>query len=361
VKAVYAISMFVLLGVSGARSTLGEETYTLRSLGTLGAYAAEVKSMNESAQAVGTLETGFIPEREHAFLSSAGETRELHAAVLQVEHCVLMRSDGRFIADSGLIVGWVWCSGAELRRGWPGHSFAYVNGAVTELRGVAGRGTSKAFPVGGQDGVHLWEIDAQGSAHDTGRLEGASGFPTAMNARGEVVGWSVTASISPRAWLWSDRRVQDLGTLGGPSSKAFAINDSGDVVGAADLSGDERHAFLYRHGAMRDLSTLGGRVSVAYDINASGQIVGWSAPEPDVAGAHASSRGRAFLYENGQMKDLNRRLVGPEAQFVTLQEAVAINEAGVIAANGMDSRDSGLHAGARAYLLTPTSTEHSQR
>ena len=131
-------------------------------------------------------------------------------------------------------------------------------------------------------------------------------------------------------------------------SKALAINAVGEIVGAAGRSDDDQHAFLYRAFSMRDLGTLGGRTSVAKGINNKGQIVGWSEGAPASAGGR-SSQNRAFVYADGQMKDLTSHLVGPAAQFVTLLVATAINDAGVIAASGRDSRSPGIHA----YLLRP--------
>lgn len=79
----------------------------------------------------------------------------------------------------------------------------------------------------------------------------------------------------------------DLGTLGGSSSHAYDINDSGQVVGDSD-----GYAFLYDGGNMIDLNTLlptgsGWELSVAYGINDSGQIVG--------QGSNINGDTRAFL------------------------------------------------------------------
>jgi len=86
-------------------------------------------------------------------------------------------------------------------------------------------------------------------------------------------------------------------------------------------------------------------------INTGGQIVGFS-DEEEIGASREPAHGpgaRAFLYEDGQMKDLTRLVVGPDATFVKLQEATAINDAGMITANGTDSRSPGMHA----YLLKP--------
>jgi len=83
----------------------------------------------------------------------------------------------------------------------------------------------------------------------------------------------------------------DLGTLGGPNSAALAVNASGQVVGYSRTtsSGAETHAFSWTPaGGMVDLGTLGGSSSTALAVSASGQVVGYS----DVAGnAALRSRG----------------------------------------------------------------------
>src|SRR4028119_791428 len=104
--------------------------------------------------------------------------------------------------------------------------------------------------------------------------------------------------------------VQALGTLSGqnscqPYSKPYGINDLGHVVGESPLGGCYEgsiiHAFLYKDGQMKDLNTLMGIDSsfytIATDINDSGQIVGND--------YNSNWEPHAFLYDstNG-MKDL---------------------------------------------------------
>lgn len=185
----------------------------------------------------------------------------------------------------------------------------------------------------------VWE-SARASVRELPPLPGdTSGAATAINDRGQVVGISGTCDqavgrlTAAHAVLWENGRPTDLGNLGGNSwNTPMAINERGDVVGFASQFGDDPdnpnlHAFLWtRRGGIRDLGTLPGDVtSQANGINERGQVVGVSC---DAAGAC-----RAFLWENGAMKDLNA-LVAP-------------NYAGVLT-NGQDIDDQGVITG-RAF------------
>jgi probable HAF family extracellular repeat protein len=80
----------------------------------------------------------------------------------------------------------------------------------------------------------------------------------------------------------------DLGDLGGGLSHASAINDRGQVVGYSSTPAFETHAFVWTAGeGMRDLGTLGGSYSVATDINDRGQVVGYSTAALDSEEYHA--------------------------------------------------------------------------
>ncbi len=114
---------------------------------------------------------------------------------------------------------------------------------------------------------------------DLGTLPGGdSSQATGINDRGQVVGYSSTASGSTHAFLFEHGVMTDLGTLpGGNSSQATGINDRGQVVGYSSTASGSPHAFLFEHGVMTDLGTLpGGTFSFAFGINNRGQVVGYS-------------------------------------------------------------------------------------
>jgi probable HAF family extracellular repeat protein len=67
----------------------------------------------------------------------------------------------------------------------------------------------------------------------------------------------------------------DLGTLGGSSSSAAALNNRGQVVGWSTTASGETHAFVWDNGVMIDLSPEKAS-SFASDINDRGEIVGSS-------------------------------------------------------------------------------------
>jgi len=219
-------------------------------------------------------------------------------------------------------------------------------------------------------------------------LGGEQGFATSVNSRGQVVGWAETPVHDPtcnapqvlqfRAVLWEPekRTKRELPPLPGDSTTAAtAINSKGQVVG---ISGDcdiavgqrsARHSVIWNNGVPTDIGDLGGDFwHTPMDINEHGDVVGFSNPPyvvgidfnplafiwtkdggikslgklagdtssqalginnwGQVVGVSSGDLNRAFLYENGVMKDLNK-LVGagfPDLLIV----AQHINDAGVI-------------------------------
>ena len=138
---------------------------------------------------------------------------------------------------------------------------------------------------------------------DLGTLGGAFSGPTAVNARGQVVGVSTTATDERHPFLWENGTITDLGTLNAPPqlcgitcSEATAINDRGQVVGFTRTATGQAHAFLWENGTITDLGTLGGAFSTAQAINARGQV----------AGSSTTAAGQ----EHGSLWDITGKLAG---------------------------------------------------
>jgi len=330
------------------------QKYTIVDLGALGLAQGNsvALGMNSAGDVVGY---AFEPRGgywKHAFVYSHGQQREIRV------ECYNPRAAG--INDSGDVI--VQCVGGSSES-----SFVIRDGKVLpefvlhrqlQLRAINNSGEA----VGNYYGdfpppdcscfraVHWKELIFSDLAPLGGRYrEFVDANATAINDAGQVVGeahrrWSPTHAV-----VWAADGVRDLGTLGGQASSASGINATGQVVGSAETSAHERHAFLYRNGVMKDLGALGGD-SGASAINASGQIVGTS--RIDRKAQHfwnTPPATRAFLYQKGGMADLNSLVTGPLAGSITLQEAPAINDSGLIAATGLDART----GARRAYLLVP--------
>ena len=170
------------------------------------------------------------------------------------------------------------------------------------------------------------------------------GFAFGINDHGQAVGTSglcsntalppfATGPQAPHAVLWEkDGTPVDLGSLvsGGTINIPGAINDWGEVAGGSQSSGGAPHAFLWaKQTGIQDLGTLSGDFLSAapccHTINNKRQIVGFSLPGP-------LGSGRAFLWQNGIMTDLNTLIPANSPWY--LQSALSINDAGEIAGYG---------------------------
>ena len=184
---------------------------------------------------------------------------------------------------------------------------------------------------------------------DLGSLGFGGSVPSAVNATGQVTGYSYLLTLVPdpagcppnypnpkkcvehpwHAFLYSNGQMTDLGTVGGGNfSEGNAVNRSGQVAGASATNNGGSDAFLWNGKKMINLgqqAPLNGSDSDATGINDSGQVVGrygtTGTPE------------HAFLYSNGTMTGL------PEPGFTGPDgcEADAINNTGQIAGACADS------------------------
>jgi probable HAF family extracellular repeat protein len=135
---------------------------------------------------------------------------------------------------------------------------------------------------------------------DLGTLGGRTSVATAINAAGQIVGYSENANGKIRAFIWTNGVMRGLGHLGGGQSWAYGVNKRGQVVGHSITAAQEQHAFIWTNGVMKDLGTLGGGNSSAIGIDSSGTVVVGSS-ETDKEWPWET---HAVQWKNGQIIDL---------------------------------------------------------
>jgi probable HAF family extracellular repeat protein len=253
------------------------------------------------------------------------------------------------INDKGVIVGLVGQYSG-------GRGFVYQDGVIRQLPAsgdgdwplaIGPTGTIAGFITDGpwhdQNVVEVWESPNAAPRilpHGTHEYPGVIG----VNERGDVL--ITMDKYKPgfyqdhRAVIWRDGAYVDLGDLADssiadPWTYANAWNNSGQVVGRSQVRDPKvvdsylhlYHPYLWENGVMRDLGVLAPLPcpapnsaidcswGEAVDINAHGVVVGNS--------AGADGKTRAFMWENGVMRDLG---VSPGRTT----EALAINDRGQV-------------------------------
>jgi len=203
---------------------------------------------------------------------------------------------------------------------------------------------------------------------DLGTLGGSTSQAHGINAKGWIVGESLTKESQDHAFVYHDGpmfdvgvtggmsigyavndagqtggcyfgdhfqafvaadKVAAIGTLGASHSSGFALNSRGHSVGDSYTSDLKHHAFLWDGKEMHDLGTLGGSFSAARGVNANDVVVGW-AYLPNGA-YHAYAGGTAGLVDLGTLGG-------------SCSAADAVNDAGAIAGYSYLEGNQKLHA-----------------
>jgi probable HAF family extracellular repeat protein len=191
-----------------------------------------------------------------------------------------------------------------------GNDSASAATAISDRGHVVGISGECDQSVGRESARHavMWR---DGKVIDLGNL-GADTWntPTAITPRGDiVVGFANTPGADPdapsfRAWLWTERKdirckkrpgtnLCDLGTLDvGGTAEAWGVNDRGQVVGTACAPDGSCRAFLWEKGRMKDLDRMKGDyphlLLNAMDINDRGEITGRAMVNPTTFEAYVA-------------------------------------------------------------------------
>jgi probable HAF family extracellular repeat protein len=301
------------------------QTYTATDLGILGGGATPA-GINTSGQVTGTFETASIVP--HAFLATNGAIADLGT----LSSSSPAYSIGYALNKAGQVVGQ---SEVNVNGGTSFHAFLYSDGSLIDLdtvdfessaNGINSSGQIAGYAAASSGGAYYAAMFTGGHSINLGTIPGGGSCEAqGINDNGQLIGFcDVDGGNNTHAFLYNQGKMIDLGTLAGSSttfvSWAYAINNRGQVVGYSETASGATHAFLYSGGSMTDLGVIAGQTgSVAYAVNNLGQVVG-------------SSGSHAFLYTGGAMTDLNSVVTLPSG--VTLFSAAGINDSGQITAEG---------------------------
>ncbi len=179
-------------------------------------------------------------------------------------------SKGQLAGSFGSVFG-VWTNGVVAPLPLPaGATYAYAYD-ISENGNVAGF----AYYTG--TNVYLAVAWINGQPQLIGSLPGdVKGFARAINAAGQVVGYSYSSTNKSHAFVWENGVISDLGFASDVISFATGINDSGQIVGGFVPAGSQAgHPFISQNGTTTDLAAVAGNRSCSLvDINAQGQLVG---------------------------------------------------------------------------------------
>lgn len=329
--------------------------YSVTGLGNMGLQGAFASGLSQNGQVVGY---GYA-------LDPAGELFTQRAPFVYSAGVVTSIPDHNGLAvlptginDAGQIVGYSYTVDATfgvpnyqralLSNGGPYQDIGTLGGTRARPRAInnAGQIAGTSRIVGSTD-THAF-LYSGGVMTDLGAPADGRSSGTAINELGVVAGTITLPDFSVHAALFkAGGVVEDLGSLGGGSTTAVnGINDRGQIVGFSDTTEQGPnfpvvHAFVYEDGVMKDLGSFAGKeFTDATGINNRGQIVG-------LAFSGSEFDNQVFLWESGQMYDINQLLDPALAAGWTITGVYAINDLGQIAGDGI------LNGVRQAVLLTP--------
>ncbi len=345
-NAVFGMNAFgSVVGVSSTASGLDAALWSPSGKGTVlqdagGQGVSFAYAINAFGWSVGTSNTA-NGGSDAVLWSPSGKATVLQDAGGQGNSGVYNGSfNGQEINNAGWSVGYsrTASGGSEAVLWSPSGKARVLQGADGGALAINDAGQS----VGVSDaGAVLWSPSGKATVLQDAGGQGSS-QPTAINAFGQSVGYSRTASGAYEAVLWSPSGkatvLQDAGGEG--FSQPNAINAAGWSVGfsnAATASFGQDAVLWSPSGKATVLQDAGGQgISGAFDIN----DLGWSVGESFTPGFNSD----AVLWSpSGNVTDLGT-VLGPAWSDT---EALGINDLGDIFGNG------NYQGGSYGFLLTP--------
>jgi probable HAF family extracellular repeat protein len=293
---------------------------------------SQANDLNNAGQVVGWLQAG---DAYHGFVWGNGLLTDIGTLGGRDSNAVAINDLGQVVGNSSIDA-----SGASNGFLYSGGSMSALGGGTyMQAYGINNRSAivGSMFVTMPDDVYRHGYMLSGGTLTDLGTLPyGDGSVGIAINSHGDIVGAAASAihgapNYPEDPFIWHEGVMTGLGNLGGPWGAAVSINEAGQVVGYLGLDSLPGNpgelypttAFLYANGRMEVIGGLApDQVSRALDVNNLGQVIG-------IAGLNADSH--AFLYENGQMIDLNT-LIDPASGW-TISGAAAINDLQQIAAN----------------------------
>lgn len=267
----------VVVGQSGGRAVLWRDGRIV-DLGTLGGSSSSALDINERGDVVGYSRVA-EDVATHAFVRRGGRMIDLGTLPGDAD------SYATDVNDRGDVVGY--SSGGDGIRAvlWRPDGTAVDLTARTGLHLVtdldnAGRLVGSVLPDGMNEVPALWYRGR------TTLLSDLSGSASAINDRGEIVGYFFVGTAG--SFVWRRGRLTEIPLLPDlpPASamQAQDINNRGQVVGFGGFDG-----FVWDadSGTLATLPGLGRAGTAAYGINDRGQIAGSAGTTPENLEPHA--------------------------------------------------------------------------
>jgi probable HAF family extracellular repeat protein len=301
-----------VVGFSGGHAVLWQKnaggTFVVQDLGNLGGVAAESFGINDSGRVVGTsytLDNGSGNTIQHAFLWTPGGTDGVpsNPQMKDLDTLGSTQSAALAVSSAGKAVGYFQSQNEN-------HAFVWENNEMYDLNTLLP--PNSGWLLLQAVGINATQIVGQGQLN------------------GQFHHFQITDSDG----VFSDGfTITDLGPENGANTRGGGMSSDGSQITGMNAAG---HAVLWHGGSATDLGTLsGGYGSWGNSVNTSAQVVGTAIDK--------YYAWRPFLWQNGQMTDVNRLV--PHGS--TVSSVNAINNAGDIAGYTYVNGD-------LPILLTPT-------